>query len=744
VIGDVNESNVLAGDNALVALISTDSFQVKDSRDGKIYRCPVGKPEFTPPELQGKAFPDIDRSVEHDRFGLAVLIFHLLMEGSHPFSGIFQGLGDPPPLEKRIAEGHFIYSKAQYVPYRPSPTDVSWNVLPTNLQHLFLQCFEEGHKNPARRPDAHVWKNELRSAAKELTTCTSNQQHQYGKHLATCPWCERAALRNGLDPFPSRSTQQPQAATKPQPQAATKPQPQAAAKPQPQASVKPQPQTVAKPSHRRAWACMALAVVFFSGLVVAKLAVDAHRRAEAQKRISGVSHGEEQRPTEDQRLPEPKVEQPKTEPKVEQPKTEPKVEQPKVEQNSLQDFVARGDLVVKELGEDGLQKLSRLTGLSRGEIILSSAQAPGDINTYILKYKEILKNEDKIKEICRKKNMGIYRYVQKFIDSPCRTLDQFIASEKSGEEQGEASAQSQARAEPKVEQPKAEPKVEQPKVEIDAPDVYIVKKGPEEIRLGQTATYELTVNNKGTAVAKDLVMRDNIPAGMKFKNKTDGVPLKWPPISLEPGKSQKFSYTVEATRTGSFTNNAEAWIKDTMVHKTSVTTRVVASDPELNVEQPNTEPNVDQVNQAMPRVALSNADLEKLISKGGKAWSSVSVLGKLEGGEDFWIWPKEDHVLTYSPNERWISFTIYWRLRPGKSFPKNGKVGSCKIMSGSGMVAATDNTLEGSMSGVLDDSFDTHQYKGEGIIPFYLTTDMFSHTSPISNILLLPVKLSGK
>jgi len=53
VAGDLNESNVLVADTALVTLVDTDSFQVRDPESGAVYRCPVGKPEFTPPELQG-------------------------------------------------------------------------------------------------------------------------------------------------------------------------------------------------------------------------------------------------------------------------------------------------------------------------------------------------------------------------------------------------------------------------------------------------------------------------------------------------------------------------------------------------------------------------------------------------------------------------------------------------------------------------------------------------------------------
>ena len=53
VVGDVNESNILVNRGALVTLIDTDSFQVRSAE--QVYRCRVGKPEYTPPELQRAA-----------------------------------------------------------------------------------------------------------------------------------------------------------------------------------------------------------------------------------------------------------------------------------------------------------------------------------------------------------------------------------------------------------------------------------------------------------------------------------------------------------------------------------------------------------------------------------------------------------------------------------------------------------------------------------------------------------------
>ena len=155
VVGDVNHSNILVSETAMATLVDTDSFQVRDLRTGKFYRCPVGTKEFTPREMQGKRFSDIDRGPEQDLFGLGVLIFQLLMEGTHPFAGVFTGHGDDPPLDARISRGHFPYSTRR-VPYQPVPHAPPLEILHPGIQRLFVQCFEEGHRDPCRRPDART------------------------------------------------------------------------------------------------------------------------------------------------------------------------------------------------------------------------------------------------------------------------------------------------------------------------------------------------------------------------------------------------------------------------------------------------------------------------------------------------------------------------------------------------------------------------------------------------------------
>ena len=79
----------ISAKNALVVLIDCDSFQV--NTNGRCYPCEVGVPLYTPPELQKKSFRELIRTRNHDRFGLAILIFQLLFVGRHPYAGRYLG-----------------------------------------------------------------------------------------------------------------------------------------------------------------------------------------------------------------------------------------------------------------------------------------------------------------------------------------------------------------------------------------------------------------------------------------------------------------------------------------------------------------------------------------------------------------------------------------------------------------------------------------------------------------------------
>src|SRR5215475_907711 len=164
VIGDLNPKNILVTRKATVYLLDVDSFQV--TVDGKTYRCEGGFPEYTPPELQGVAFRDIDRRHEHDCFGLAVVIFQLLFMGRHPFSGMYLGAGEMP-LERAISESRFAYGEdAEAREMRQPPGTLALDSMPSPLVRLFRRAFLM-----TERPRPGEWIEHLDALAKALKKC---------------------------------------------------------------------------------------------------------------------------------------------------------------------------------------------------------------------------------------------------------------------------------------------------------------------------------------------------------------------------------------------------------------------------------------------------------------------------------------------------------------------------------------------------------------------------------------------
>lgn len=195
VVGDLNENNILVAPSALVTLIDTDSFQVREPRDGRyvIHPCPVGKIEYMAPELQGLALNKTKRGPEHDAFALSVLIFQLLMEGNHPFRAQWMDKGDPPPLETRIAQGIFPYAAAPAGPVAPPPNTPGLQMLHPEITEMIRRSFIDGHRDPTRRPRPRDWERAIGRAELALVTCVNG--HIFSNHLPACPFCPATVHR---------------------------------------------------------------------------------------------------------------------------------------------------------------------------------------------------------------------------------------------------------------------------------------------------------------------------------------------------------------------------------------------------------------------------------------------------------------------------------------------------------------------------------------------------------------------
>lgn len=189
VLGDVNQGNVLFGIDSKVVLIDTDSFQI--NANGKIHLCKVGVAHFTPPELQkALSFDHAPRSCNHDSFGLAVLIFHLLFGGRHPYSGVPLRREVGEALEKDIQSYRYAYAPdARQRGLLPPPSSIPIALVPESTQSMFVAAFTESGTS-AGRPPASRWISELDGLRSQLARCTAVRTHVYSRHSRSCPWCE--------------------------------------------------------------------------------------------------------------------------------------------------------------------------------------------------------------------------------------------------------------------------------------------------------------------------------------------------------------------------------------------------------------------------------------------------------------------------------------------------------------------------------------------------------------------------
>lgn len=194
VIGDVNHGNLMIGPDGTVMLIDCDSFQIK--KNGLIFSCDVGVPLFTPPELHGLSLRGIQRNPNHDLFGLAILLFHMLFMGRHPFAGKYLGAGEMP-IEKAITEYRFAYgiNRGSNLMERP-PGTIPLETMGSVVASSFERAFSKSGAIQGR-PDAKSWIDALENLKTGLRLCSQSNRHFFPSHLNSCPWCSNE-LQTGV------------------------------------------------------------------------------------------------------------------------------------------------------------------------------------------------------------------------------------------------------------------------------------------------------------------------------------------------------------------------------------------------------------------------------------------------------------------------------------------------------------------------------------------------------------------
>ncbi|WP_096665096.1 WD40 domain-containing protein, partial [Dolichospermum compactum] len=199
VLGDIKQQNILVNNRALPSIIDTDSFQVKNPKNGKVYRCLVGSEGYTPPELMGKDFASIEQTEVHDRFRLGVIIYQLLFGGNSPFQGKWTGAGETPEPNELIRRGLWVNGSNTLI--TAAARTIPLEIVHPEIQQCFLKCFNDGHNNPNLRPTAREWLEALRTGNDNLTICGRVDSHYYSRTFGNCYWCDRST-NLGIDIFP--------------------------------------------------------------------------------------------------------------------------------------------------------------------------------------------------------------------------------------------------------------------------------------------------------------------------------------------------------------------------------------------------------------------------------------------------------------------------------------------------------------------------------------------------------------
>lgn len=171
-IVDLKPSNVsIYKSTLLVALFDCDGFSIKGENSER-YPAEYVSEEYIYPEGMQQTCQEMGE--EQDKFALAVIIFRLLNEGIHPFSGTPKKNGDMLSLQERIADYHYAYGMWPDSYQSPHPYSIH-DYFDKNTMNMFERAFTKG----SERPSALEWQMQLEYILKHLKQCKKDHNHAY-------------------------------------------------------------------------------------------------------------------------------------------------------------------------------------------------------------------------------------------------------------------------------------------------------------------------------------------------------------------------------------------------------------------------------------------------------------------------------------------------------------------------------------------------------------------------------------
>ena len=171
-IVDLKPSNVsVYRETMMVAMVDCDGFSIKGEKER--YPAEFVSEEYIFPE--GMDLDVEDMGEEQDKFALAVMIFKLLNNGIHPFSGVPRKAdGKALTIQNRIEEYHYAYGIWPDTYQAPHPYSLHEYFDKKTLE-FFERVFVKGQK----RPTAQEWQEHVWYLLQNLKICKKNTNHVY-------------------------------------------------------------------------------------------------------------------------------------------------------------------------------------------------------------------------------------------------------------------------------------------------------------------------------------------------------------------------------------------------------------------------------------------------------------------------------------------------------------------------------------------------------------------------------------
>ncbi|MBN2137714.1 MAG: DUF11 domain-containing protein [Sedimentisphaerales bacterium] len=186
---------------------------------------------------------------------------------------------------------------------------------------------------------------------------------------------------------------------------------------------------------------------------------------------------------------------------------------------------------------------------------------------------------------------------------------------------------------------------------VDKPVLSITQNGPDKQYVGRAVTYEITVTNESDAPAKDAMIENDIPDGVKSMKATAGARLSgrkivWPLGTLAPKASKTVQVSFTPTREGLLTNkvNAAAYCADAVSASAQTVLKAI---PAVLLEVVDIDDPVEVGTRTTYVITVTN--------QGSAASTNVSIVCNLEDNVRYvsssgsTIGTIEDGTLTFAP-----------------------------------------------------------------------------------------------